>query len=80
MFKAGKSEAISPKKRIILREFCWENHIKINCFKVQNHFKMDLRKLSLWTVQTYDFPVVGKIDSDDAVSGWILPQFRVLLT
>jgi len=35
IFKAEKSEAISPKKRIILREFCWENHVKSNCFEVQ---------------------------------------------
>jgi len=28
-FKARKSEAITPKKQIILREFCWEkSHIK----------------------------------------------------
>jgi len=25
IFKAEKSEAICPKKRIILGEFCWEN-------------------------------------------------------
>jgi hypothetical protein len=29
IFKAEKSGTVTPKKRTILREFCWENHIKI---------------------------------------------------
>ena len=78
IFKAEKSEAISPKKRIILREFCWENHVKSNCFEVQIALKWILGTWICGRVQACDCPVVGRSDSDEAVSGWILPKFRVL--
>jgi len=51
---------------------------KVTAWKFKITLKWILGNSICERVQAYDYPVVGRTDSDDAVYGWMLPQFRVL--